>query len=471
VIDFVCGEYHTLFLMNDGKVYSWGYGGYGATGQATSANSASATLISTTNIGTTRKAVKIFAGFQQSAVLFDDGSVFTFGKNEGYQLQLGSISTIYTPTQALSNGNIIFEIVMTDTAMYAMYSSPNGNYLRIAGGGCPSERRQILGICTSSGLSTLFDLSFQFIPYTQRKYPSFVIGSQTHFLMDTDYVGITTSNGVSQSVISADGSTVTLSSTGLFPGSVYNTHTIKIGAATYFMGGMINNTLSDAIIVNDGNNKWTVLSESLPYAVAGGMAAIVDDYFYIFGGLIQITDSVDFPFNINKLATRSIIRANLLSITLWEQLPQQIPFAIHSGHIAAISGTLYIFGGKTEPDGVYHDILTAPLYNVTNWTVTNSTISVPYFNGPFIVDADYLYMLGGFSNWGTNTFIPDIIRAKKSDPLTWESFYVKINPLYSNPVPYFSGKNLYLYGNDNAVLSQYPYYQTTQHSVWKVVLN
>lgn len=88
VVQIDAGSVHSLLLMNDGAVFSFGSNFDGATGLGTTAGSTSiATPIDASNLGG-RKIVQVEAG-NFSLLLAEDGSVYSFGSNQFGQTGLG----------------------------------------------------------------------------------------------------------------------------------------------------------------------------------------------------------------------------------------------------------------------------------------------------------------------------------------------------------------------------------------------
>jgi alpha-tubulin suppressor-like RCC1 family protein len=96
IIAIAAGDYHSLFLRSDGKVYACGYNNAGQLGDGTTTNSSTPIAILTTNIGTTYPITAIDAGDNHSLFLRSDGKVFSCGSNSNGQL--GNTGD-YTPTQ------------------------------------------------------------------------------------------------------------------------------------------------------------------------------------------------------------------------------------------------------------------------------------------------------------------------------------------------------------------------------------
>ena len=90
----VCGNLHTVFLTNDGKVYSCGSNEFGQLGQSISTGTP--TIISN-GIGTLTISA-IACGGQHTVFLTNNGKVYSCGSNR--QGQSGYITKSYTPTES-----------------------------------------------------------------------------------------------------------------------------------------------------------------------------------------------------------------------------------------------------------------------------------------------------------------------------------------------------------------------------------
>jgi alpha-tubulin suppressor-like RCC1 family protein len=103
----VAGEHHSLLLTDDGTVFSFGFNGNGRTGLGTTlGNTLVATAIDTTNLGA-RKITQMAASNNQSLLLADDGSVFAMGSNGFSEAGLGPgvpSAAIATPIDASNLG-------------------------------------------------------------------------------------------------------------------------------------------------------------------------------------------------------------------------------------------------------------------------------------------------------------------------------------------------------------------------------
>lgn len=91
IIAIAAGEYHTLALSRDGKIYSWGYNEYGQLGNDTFTNSTHPVEVKDIH-----DAIMISANESYSGALRRDGSVWIWGLNVGGELG-GKILTYKKP--------------------------------------------------------------------------------------------------------------------------------------------------------------------------------------------------------------------------------------------------------------------------------------------------------------------------------------------------------------------------------------
>jgi alpha-tubulin suppressor-like RCC1 family protein len=89
VAQVAAGDSHSLLLTDDGEVFSWGWNGTGQTGQGTEiGGTLLPTPINTSKLGG-RKFTQVVAGANLSLFLAEDGSVFSCGWNHVGQTGLG----------------------------------------------------------------------------------------------------------------------------------------------------------------------------------------------------------------------------------------------------------------------------------------------------------------------------------------------------------------------------------------------
>ena len=86
------GSTHSLGLGKDGTLWSWGHNQLGELGQGTSDTNQHPVPVQVTSLGNT--VTGIGAGFQNSIVIRNDGSVWAWGANFGGQLCDGQMSNL-----------------------------------------------------------------------------------------------------------------------------------------------------------------------------------------------------------------------------------------------------------------------------------------------------------------------------------------------------------------------------------------
>ncbi|CEP00073.1 Regulator of chromosome condensation (RCC1) repeat [Plasmodiophora brassicae] len=90
VVQVACGKYHTLARTDDGKVYAWGRGEYGRLGLNSNRDRTSPQLIEAIP-----GPVKLIAtGSASSAAITESGRLYMWGKNDTGQLGLGGSSNL-----------------------------------------------------------------------------------------------------------------------------------------------------------------------------------------------------------------------------------------------------------------------------------------------------------------------------------------------------------------------------------------
>ncbi len=103
IVQISIGEFHTLALSNDGHIYSFGNNRYGQLGLGDYDNRNIPTLVpkAPNNI------IQIVAGTSHSLCLTNDGYIYSFGKNNEGQLGLGNNVDRNIPTLIPNLNNII----------------------------------------------------------------------------------------------------------------------------------------------------------------------------------------------------------------------------------------------------------------------------------------------------------------------------------------------------------------------------
>lgn len=82
VMQVVCGQYHSMALTADGKVYTWGWGIHGQLGHSSCNNE-----VYPRKLNFNKRIKQITAGHAHSLILTDEGELYGFGSNAFGQLE------------------------------------------------------------------------------------------------------------------------------------------------------------------------------------------------------------------------------------------------------------------------------------------------------------------------------------------------------------------------------------------------
>ncbi len=143
---------HSLALTNNGKVYSWGHQNSGSLGLGDYSNRGVPTLIST-NIGTLTIS-KIKCGYYHSAFLTNDGKVYSCGSNGSGQLGLGDTINRNVPTLISTN---IGSLTISDITCGDSHSLFLTNDGKVYSCGSNSSGQLGLGDTTNRNVPTLIN--------------------------------------------------------------------------------------------------------------------------------------------------------------------------------------------------------------------------------------------------------------------------------------------------------------------------
>jgi RCC1 and BTB domain-containing protein len=117
VVDIACGQYHSLVSVGSGGIFAFGKNDYGQLGivpnepkwhpvmvtgsdASSSTNTAAGGLL--TGLGEGELIPRIACGYYHSLALKQDGTVFSFGRNDYGQLGLGNNENVRVPTQVMA---------------------------------------------------------------------------------------------------------------------------------------------------------------------------------------------------------------------------------------------------------------------------------------------------------------------------------------------------------------------------------
>ncbi|XP_023306324.2 protein RCC2 homolog [Lucilia cuprina] len=101
IVDFACGNNHTVAIDSKKRVYSWGFGGFGRLGHAEPKDEMVPRLIKFFDIGG-RGGRSVYCGATYSLVVNELGVLFLFGQNK----KTGEANMYPKPVQDLSGWNI-----------------------------------------------------------------------------------------------------------------------------------------------------------------------------------------------------------------------------------------------------------------------------------------------------------------------------------------------------------------------------
>jgi uncharacterized repeat protein (TIGR02543 family) len=99
IAQVTAGDVHSLAVTTRGRVYAWGWNGYGQLGDGTYNDQSTPTLINVHNLQSGESMAHISAGSYHSLAVTTQGRVYAWGWNDGYgQLGDGTYNDRLTPT-------------------------------------------------------------------------------------------------------------------------------------------------------------------------------------------------------------------------------------------------------------------------------------------------------------------------------------------------------------------------------------
>jgi len=106
VTALAAGEYHTVALLDDGTVQTWGSNDYGQLGDGTTTSSS--TPVTVTGLG--GRVIAIAAGQYHTVVLLENGTVQAWGLNSFGELGIGTNANSSTPATITNMGGMVAAI-------------------------------------------------------------------------------------------------------------------------------------------------------------------------------------------------------------------------------------------------------------------------------------------------------------------------------------------------------------------------
>ncbi len=160
----VCGSYHTVFLTNDGKVYSCGRNDFGqfGLGNTTTTPQTTPQPISTLDLFTISA---IAGGWYHTVFLTNDGKVYSCGYNSSGQLGLGNTTQQTTPQpistlspftiSAINCGNYHTVFLTNDGKVYSCGDNSKGQLGRTVDTTNPAATPSIISTLNSFTISAI----------------------------------------------------------------------------------------------------------------------------------------------------------------------------------------------------------------------------------------------------------------------------------------------------------------------------
>ena len=121
IVDIACGDYHTLFLTDDSKVYACGYNNVYQLGDTTNTN-----RNTPVQVMSSEKILNINTGRNNSFFMTHNLEIYAVGENNQGELSINNTTQVNTPTRILETYNNIFNIFTSKYADSTYFVT--GNY-------------------------------------------------------------------------------------------------------------------------------------------------------------------------------------------------------------------------------------------------------------------------------------------------------------------------------------------------------
>jgi len=105
------GNYHSLALTSDGKVYAWGYNYYGQLGNGTNISSSVPVAVTVTGVLAGKTVTALAASMSHSLALTSDGRAYSWGRNIYGQLGNGTATDSLVPVAVTATGALAGKMV------------------------------------------------------------------------------------------------------------------------------------------------------------------------------------------------------------------------------------------------------------------------------------------------------------------------------------------------------------------------
>ena len=455
VIDVQCGYDHVLVLLADGSVGAWGNNNYYQMGDQSTAIRFVPKLISQIPC----KVASIHTRFNTNFAICRDNTIYAWGRNDNGQTGLG---TSYSDGSAMPN-------VLVPTKLTFV---PEGRVVEIATTQFHTVLLTSEGVFHGVGRADTMFRSSSFnpntfsvlnaylksvVPWQLRKIPYFETADRLYILLADKVAPTRSYNGFNMyfrnrnesekawRLVEFDKET----NTG-FPVSIYSTHYLKLDEYVYFFGGFINDHLSNAVYrapYSDVETGWELLQNvTIPVPLAGGMTAIINNFFYIFGGISSLYNSTTGEYR--PEVSDIIMRAPLSNISDWQIVPNRnLVTPIHTGQMAIVWPHVYIFGGCQTVFTSSMNIFRALLSDPTTWEMTFGLLPHYTANAAIVSTGENLVVVGGgaYPEKPGGVFIA---KANKADPVGSWMAVSEVLPDFQAAAGALNGTELTLIGHD-----------------------
>jgi hypothetical protein len=177
---------------------------------------------------------------------------------------------------------------------------------------------------------------------------------------------------------------------------------------------------------------WKETRTTLPQAAASSQLAVIDEYYYLFGG--------------KEFAT--IYSAPIGDPTVWTNVGS-LPTPIYSSQLSIIDGVIYLFGGNADGYTSKH-IWSASTSSPTVWTDNGALLPSIIQDHQIFLTPSYIFLVGGRDevdlSSGFSTVKNTIYYAPLSNPLSWSILPATLpQPICCSQVACI-GSNVYLFG-------------------------